>query len=166
MDVDPATRSPNGGRSVTLITEDGSKWFGTSFGYESNIDGEIVFNTGMVGYTESLTDPSYQGQFLISTFPLVGNYGVPDEHVVDKWGIPTYMESGKIWASAFLAQDYTHAESHWNSKKSLSQWLIEQKVPGIYGIDTRALTKRIRDRGAMLARFHLNLNIWFQKMAI
>ena len=152
VDVDPATRSPNGGRSVTLILEDGSKWFGTSFGYEGNIDGEIVFNTGMVGYTESLTDPSYQGQFLISTFPLVGNYGVPDEHVVDKWGIPTYMESGKIWASAFLAQDYTHAESHWNSKKSLSQWLIEQKVPGIYGIDTRALTKRIRDRGAMLAR--------------
>ena len=87
VDVDPSTRGPNGGRSVTLLLEDGSGWTGFSFGHEGNVDGEIVFNTGMVGYPELLTDPSYHGQFLISTYPLVGNYGVPDQQVVDKWGL-------------------------------------------------------------------------------
>lgn len=123
-----------------------------SFGHEAPAEGEIVFNTGMVGYPENLTDPSYKGQFLISTYPIVGNYGVPDETVLDSNGLSAYMESDQVHVSAFIVQDYSHHHSHWNSQKSLSQWLTEQRVPALYGIDTRALTKRIRDRGAMLAK--------------
>jgi carbamoyl-phosphate synthase (ammonia) len=139
-------------RHGTLVLEDGSRWAGMSFGYEAPAEGEIVFNTGMVGYPENLTDPSYRGQFLISTYPIVGNYGVPDENVMDTNGLSAYMESDRVHVSAFIVQDYSHHHSHWNSQKSLSQWLTEQRVPALYGIDTRALTKRIRDRGAMLAK--------------
>ena len=139
-------------RTATLVLEDGSRWAGVSFGYEAPAEGEIVFNTGMVGYPENLTDPSYRGQFLISTYPLVGNYGVPSEKTLDSIGLPANMESDRVQVSAFIVQDYSQQYSHWNSVKSLSHWLTEQKVPALYGIDTRALTKRIRDRGAMLAK--------------
>jgi carbamoyl-phosphate synthase (ammonia) len=156
---EPSTSGAIGGAHAVLELEDGSRWVGTSFGYEGNVDGEIVFNTGMVGYTESLTDPSYHGQFLVSTYPLVGNYGVPCHSKKDNYGITINMESDKIWAKAFIAQDYSHAHSHWDADKSLSQWLVEHKVPGIYNIDTRALTKRIRDKGAMLARITFDLDM-------
>eukprot|EP00945_MAST-04E_sp_MAST-4E-sp1_P008096 g8096.t1 len=159
---DPTTvGASTSGTKAILELEDGSSWVGTSFGYEGDtFHGEVVFNTGMVGYTESLTDPSYHGQFLISTYPLVGNYGVPGAAPKDEHGIPLNMESDRIWAAAFLAQDYTHAHSHWNSEKSLSQWLVEEKVPGIYGLDTRAITKRIRDKGAMLARIRFDPDMY------
>ncbi len=143
-------------RSAALVLEDGSRFTGMSFGYESFAEGELVFNTGMVGYPENLTDPSYKGQFLVSTYPIVGNYGVPDEAALDSIGLPEFMESDQVHVSAFIVQDYSHHHSHWNSRKSLSQWLTEQRVPALYGIDTRALTKRIRDRGAMLARIEFD----------
>ena len=138
------------------MLEDGSRFTGVSFGYEQFAEGELVFNTGMVGYPENLTDPSYKGQFLVSTYPIVGNYGVPDESQLDSIGLPEFMESDRVHVSAFIVQDYSHHHSHWNSRKSLSQWLTEQRVPALYGIDTRALTKRIRDRGAMLARIEFD----------
>ena len=142
-------------RHASLVLEDGSRFTGVSFGYEQFAEGELVFNTGMVGYPENLTDPSYKGQFLVSTYPIVGNYGVPDESQLDSIGLPEFMESDRVHVSAFIVQDYSHHHSHWNSRKSLSQWLTEQRVPALYGIDTRALTKRIRDRGAMLAGLSL-----------
>jgi len=137
---------------ATLILQDGSKYEGFSFGAEKNISGECVFQTGMVGYVESLTDPSYRGQLLVLTFPLIGNYGVTSNEV-DSTGIPLFMESNAIHVAALLVADYSDEKpSHWNSIKTLSQWLKEYNVPGVYGLDTRAIVKRIRDRGAMLGK--------------
>jgi len=137
-------------KKATLILEDGSQFEGFSFGYEESVSGEVVFNTAMTGYPESLTDPSYKGQIQVLTFPLVGNYGVPgDEKAND---MEMYYESNKIHVTALIVSDYSFDYSHWNAKKSLSQWLIENKVPGITGIDTRALTKIIREKGAMLGK--------------
>lgn len=106
----------------------------------------------MVGYPEALTDPSYRGQILVLTFPLVGNYGVPDRSVLDEFGLPQYFESDKIQVSGLIVQQYNDDHSHWNSNSSLSEWLRSQGVPALAGIDTRMLTKRIRDGGAMLAK--------------
>jgi carbamoyl-phosphate synthase small subunit len=128
-----------------LVLEDGSVFRGFSFGYESPVAGEVVFNTGMTGYPESLTDPSYAGQILTLTYPLIGNYGVP-EHSFEN------MESGKIQVTGLIISDYSKAYSHWNSRKSLSEWLIEHRVPAICGIDTRALTKKLREHGVMLGK--------------
>jgi len=142
---------------ATLYLEDGSKHEGYSFGAERDISGECVFQTGMVGYVESLTDPSYRGQLLVLTFPLIGNYGVVSDIVDPQTGIPLFLESNAIHASALLVAEYTpNPPSHWNASKSLSQWLKEFNVPGLYGLDTRAIVKRIRDRGAMLGKivFH------------
>ena len=133
---------------IKLKFQDGSSYQGFSFGYEGSTSGEVVFNTAMTGYPESLTDPSYKGQILVLTYPLIGNYGVPDNAAED--GILKYYESSKIHISALIISDYSHKYSHWNAKLSLSEWLKKNKVPGIYGIDTRALTKRIRQEGAML----------------
>uniref|UniRef100_A0A7S3PMP3 Carbamoyl phosphate synthase arginine-specific large chain n=1 Tax=Aplanochytrium stocchinoi TaxID=215587 RepID=A0A7S3PMP3_9STRA len=145
-----------GMRTAQLVLEDGSRFTGVSFGHEDSVAGEIVFNTGMVGYPESLTDPSYRGQLLVSTYPLVGNYGVPPAGVTDEFGLPKHFESDKIHASAFIISDYSHHYSNWEAGRSLSQWLNEEKIPGLYGIDTRLLTKRIRDKGAMLAKIEFN----------
>jgi carbamoyl-phosphate synthase (ammonia) len=112
----------------------------------------------MVGYPESMTDPSYQGQILTFTQPMVGNYGVPDRTVMDEYGLPKFFESDKIHVKAILVQDYSHHYSHWNAVSSLGDWMKEQGIPGICGIDTRLLTKRIRDRGAMLGRIEIDLN--------
>lgn len=107
----------------------------------------------MVGYPEALTDPSYRGQMLVSTFPLVGNYGVPDPTAIcEVTGLHKYVESDQIHVSAYLVSEYCDTPSHWNSKMTLSQWLRQEKVPGIYGLDTRLLTKKIRETGSMLAR--------------
>lgn len=136
---------------ASLILDDGSVFQGFSFGYEGEVTGEVVFNTAMTGYPESLTDPSYAGQIMVLTFPLVGNYGVPRRSFSPE-GIATLMESEKIHAEAMIISDYSHEYSHWNATGSLGDWLKEEKVPGIYGIDTRALTKKLREHGVMMGK--------------
>lgn len=137
-----------------LILEDGTEYNGKSFGYEGSISGEVVFNTSMTGYPESLTDPSYAGQILVTTYPLIGNYGVPDNAI--EMGISKFFESEKIQVRALIVSDYSNDYSHWNASKSLGDWLKENMVPALYGIDTRELTKRIREKGALLGKiiFH------------
>jgi carbamoyl-phosphate synthase small subunit len=137
-------------RSAKLVLEDGSVFSGYSFGSHHTAHGEVVFNTGMVGYPETLTDPSYHGQILTLTYPLIGNYGVPGNEQDDQ--LARYFESGKIQVSGLLISDYSTRYSHWNAKKSLSDWLQEYDVPGIYGIDTRELTKKLRTKGTLLGK--------------
>ena len=137
-------------KKARLTLSDGSVYEGVSFGYEASVSGEVVFHTGMTGYPESLTDPSYKGQILVSTYPMVGNYGVPHEKVVD--GVSINFESDAIYCTALIVTDYSLVHSHWNAERSLSDWLIEQKVPALCGIDTRALTKKLRDQGTMLGK--------------
>ncbi len=137
-------------KKARLILENGLQFEGFSFGYEASVAGEMVFNTAMTGYPESLTDPSYKGQILVATYPLIGNYGVPPETENKK--ILEYFESDKIHVSAFIVSEYSEKYNHWNAQKSLSDWLIENKVPGLYGIDTRLLTKILREEGSMLGK--------------
>lgn len=134
-------------KPLHLVLEDGTVFKGKSFGYEKAVAGEVVFNTAMVGYPESLTDPSYAGQLLAVTFPLVGNYGVPNDIIQN--GISTFYESEKIQATALIISDFSFEYSHWNAGKSLSTWLKENEVPGIFGVDTRELTKLVREKGTM-----------------
>ncbi len=138
-------------KNVTLVLSDGTKFHGKSFGYDAPVAGEVVFNTAMMGYPESLTDPSYAGQLMTLTFPLVGNYGVPP-FTIAKNGLPTYMESDKIYASALIVSDYSQEYSHWNAVESLADWLKREHVPGITGIDTRELTKVLREHGVMMGK--------------
>lgn len=138
-------------KPLHLVLEDGTVFKGKSFGYEAPVAGEVVFSTGMVGYTESLTDPSYLGQILTLTYPLIGNYGVPDDRVDDR-GIALHYESGRIQATALIVSDFSFEYNHWNAVKSLSDWLKENKTPAIYGIDTRELTKIVREKGTMLGK--------------
>ena len=138
-------------KNVTLLLSDGTKFHGKSFGYEAPVAGEVVFNTAMMGYPESLTDPSYAGQLMTLTYPLVGNYGVPPFSFEEN-GLPTYMESDKIHASAIIVSDYCKTYSHWNANESLASWLQREKVPGITGIDTRELTKVLRNHGVMMGK--------------
>ena len=138
-------------KNVTLVLSDGTKFHGQSFGYDAPVAGEVVFNTAMMGYPESLTDPSYAGQLMTLTYPLVGHYGVPP-FTVEPNGIPTFMESDKIYASAIIVSDYSEQYSHWNAVESLSDWLKREQVPGITGIDTRALTKVLREHGVMMGK--------------
>ena len=138
-------------RDVTLVLQDGTEFKGKSFGYEKSVVGEVVFNTAMMGYPESLTDPSYAGQLMTLTYPLVGNYGVPP-FTVEKNGIATFMESDKIYASAIIVSDYSAEYSHWNACESLGDWLKREQVPGITGIDTRQLTKVLREHGVMMGK--------------
>jgi carbamoyl-phosphate synthase / aspartate carbamoyltransferase / dihydroorotase len=134
----------------TLFLEDGTFWEGTAFGAIKNVDGEVVFQTGMVGYAESMTDPSYHSQILVLTYPLIGNYGVPDVKAKDEvTGILKYLESHKIWISALIVDEYCEKPSHWRSTLTLNDWMTENGIPGICGIDTRALTKNIRDQGCI-----------------
>jgi carbamoyl-phosphate synthase/aspartate carbamoyltransferase len=134
---------------------DGDVVEGYSFGAETSISGEVVFNTGMVGYPEALTDPSYKGQILVLTSPMIGNYGVPSEEI-DQNGISYFFESDKIHIAGLIVADYSVEYSHWNAWKSLSQWLIAAKVPALFGIDTRRLTKRIREHGAVLGKIEFS----------
>jgi len=145
------TDSMQTNRTATLMLDDGTVFRGYSFGYERPVAGEVVFNTAMTGYPESLTDPSYAGQLMVLTYPLVGNYGVPPRTFGTN-GIATFMESEKIHAEAIIVSDYSHEYSHWNAECSLGDWLKEEKIPGIYGIDTRALTKKLREHGVMMGR--------------
>lgn len=138
-------------RKVTLRLEDGTEFHGTSFGYDRPVAGEVVFNTAMMGYPESLTDPSYAGQLMALTFPLVGNYGVPP-FTFREDGLPRFMESEKIHAKAIIVSDYSCEFSHWNGVETLAQWLKREQVPGITGIDTRQLTKVLREHGVMMGK--------------
>ncbi len=133
-----------------LLLEDGTSFEGFSFGYPSSTSGEVVFNTGMVGYPESLTDPSYSGQVLCLTYPLVGNYGVPDKIVEE--GLIKNFESHKIQVRGLVVNYYSGAYSHYTASKSLGKWLNEEKIPAIEGIDVRALTKILREKGTMLGK--------------
>ncbi|XP_076329869.1 carbamoyl-phosphate synthetase 2, aspartate transcarbamylase, and dihydroorotase rudimentary isoform X2 [Tachypleus tridentatus] len=137
-----------------LILEDGSVFSGTAFGKECSVSGEVVFQTGMVGYVESLTDPSYHAQILVLTYPLIGNYGVP-ANTDDEHGISKVFESHQIWPSGLVIGQLSDRYSHWNSSQSLSDWLEACEVPGIQGIDTRELTKKIRGKGTMLGKIIL-----------
>lgn len=138
-------------KKVTLVLSDGTSFRGESFGFESPVAGEVVFNTAMTGYPESLTDPSYAGQLMVLTYPLVGNYGVPP-FSIEADGIPSFMESDRIYASAIIVADYSERNSHWNSVESLGDWLKREGVPGITGIDTRELTKVLREHGVMMGK--------------
>ena len=138
-------------RNVTLVLQDGTKFHGKSFGYDTPVAGEVVFNTAMMGYPESLTDPSYAGQLVTLTFPLIGNYGVPP-FTFTADGLPTFMESDHIHASAVIVSDYSEQYSHWNAHESLADWLKREHVPGITGIDTRELTKVLREHGVMMGQ--------------
>ena len=104
----------------------------------------------MVGYPEALTDPSYRGQILVLTFPLIGNYGVPDTNITDEYSLPKYFESKEIHIAGLVVSSYSWEHSHWAAHKSLATWLKENNIPGIYGVDTRALTMKIREVGALL----------------
>uniref|UniRef100_A0A3Q3BFG3 carbamoyl-phosphate synthase (ammonia) n=1 Tax=Kryptolebias marmoratus TaxID=37003 RepID=A0A3Q3BFG3_KRYMA len=143
-------------QTAYLVLEDGTRMKGFSFGHNASVAGELVFNTGLVGYPEALTDPSYRGQILTLTYPIVGNYGVPNTQELDELGLRKHVESDCIQVSGLLVQDYSHEYSHWNSVKSLGQWLQEEKVPALFGVDTRMLTKIIRDKGTILAKIEFD----------
>lgn len=138
-------------KKVTLILDDGSRFCGSSFGAERATSGEVVFNTAMMGYPESLTDPSYAGQLMVLTYPLVGNYGVPP-FTTNSEGIADYMESDRIYAEALIVSQYSGDYSHWNGHETLADWLKREGIPGVTGIDTRQLTKQLRERGVMMGQ--------------
>ena len=125
---------------VQLTLEDGTTWYGRSFGSEIPAAGEVVFNTAMTGYPESLTDPSYRGQILCLTYPLVGNYGAPGRE--EENDLYRFYESASIHIAGLIVSDYSFDYSHWNATESLEEWLKRNNIPGVYGIDTRALTKK------------------------
>lgn len=129
---------------------------GIGFGNPTYAEGEVVFNTGMVGYTETLTDPSYRGQILCLTYPLIGNYGVPDFNLKDRFGFPRFFESMSIQVRGLIVQNLSTNASHWSSIRTLDEWLYDQKIPGIYGVDTRELTKRLRSQGVMMGAISVN----------
>jgi carbamoyl-phosphate synthase small subunit len=138
-------------KNAKLVLEDDSVFYGVSFAADSSVAGEVVFSTGMVGYPESLTDPSYKGQILCLTYPLIGNYGVPGDWK-DSFGMLKNFESEKIHIQGLVISDYSFDYSHWNAKKSLAEWLKEHNIPGIFDVDTRELTKKIREKGVMLGK--------------
>ncbi|CEL05697.1 Putative Carbamoyl-phosphate synthase [Aspergillus calidoustus] len=159
--IPPASSRIEGstGRLCALELEDGTVYQGYNFGAEKSVSGELVFQTGMVGYPESITDPSYRGQILVITFPLVGNYGVPSRETMDELlkTLPKHFESTEIHIAALVVATYAGENySHFLAESSLGQWLKEQGVPAIHGVDTRALTKRIRQKGSMLGRMLLH----------
>ena len=143
---------------TSLELQNGTVYQGYSFGAKKSVAGELVFQTGMVGYPESITDPSYRGQILVITFPLVGNYGVPSRETMDELlkDLPAHFESSQIHIAGLITASYSGEDfSHFLATSSLGTWLKEQGVPAIYGVDTRALTKKIREEGSMLGRMLL-----------
>ncbi|MBT02405.1 carbamoyl-phosphate synthase small subunit [bacterium] len=144
-------KSKHANKFGKLILSDGTVLDGMGFGYSTTVFGEIVFNTGMVGYTEALTDPSYNGQILTLTYPLVGNYGIPDLDAVDEDGISKFFESDTMQIRGLVVHELSQTASHWNLKMTLDEWMYNEKVPGISGIDTRAITKKLTTSGVMMA---------------
>ncbi|XP_069839314.1 carbamoyl-phosphate synthase [ammonia], mitochondrial [Dendropsophus ebraccatus] len=139
-------------QTANLVLEDGTKIRGYSFGHPASVAGEVIFNTGLGGYVEAITDPSYRGQILTLTNPIIGNGGAPDTKALDSYGLMKYIESENIQVSGLLVLDYSHEYNHWGAVKSLSEWLHEEKVPALCGIDTRMLAKKIRDKGTVLGK--------------
>ncbi len=137
-------------KKATLILEDGSRYEGYAFGALRPSAGEVVFNTAMTGYPESLTDPSYKGQILVATYSAIGNYGVPGKEKEDS--LERNFESDKLHLSGFIISDYSKEYSHYDAEMSLAEWMKRNGVPGIYGIDTRSLTRHIRNKGSMLGK--------------
>ena len=137
-------------KNIKLVFQDGTEISGKSFGAERSIAGEVVFNTAMTGYPESLTDPSYKGQILVLTYPIVGNYGVPVRSEENR--LHKFFESDSLHISGLVISDYSEDYSHWNAEKSLGDWLKEHNVPGIFDVDTRKLTKMLREKGSMLGK--------------
>lgn len=137
-----------------LVLEDGSVFVGRAFGFPRSVSGEVVFNTGMVGYPEALTDPSYKGQILVLTYPLIGNYGVPKDRDVDDFGGP--FESAGVQISGLVVSEVSVHHNHWNATMGLPDWLYSQGVPALAGIDTRLLAKRLREKGSMLGKIMVN----------
>ena len=135
-----------------LILDDGTIFEGKGFGFPTSVSGEIVFNTGMVGYTETLTDPSYRGQILCFTYPSIGNYGVPSKKELDEFGLPKYFESERIQTRGMVVNNLSNVSSHWSCERTLDQWLFDEKIPGVCDVDTRELTKKIRSNGVMNAK--------------
>lgn len=153
-----SARLANDDGLICLELEDGSTYQGYSFGANKSIAGELVFQTGMVGYPESVTDPSYRGQILVITFPLVGNYGVPSREAMDELlgDLPAHFESSQIHIAGLVTASYCGEDySHFLAASSLGQWLKEQGVPAMYGVDTRALTKKLRQKGSMLGKMRV-----------
>ncbi|MCK9186207.1 glutamine-hydrolyzing carbamoyl-phosphate synthase small subunit [Candidatus Gracilibacteria bacterium] len=146
--------------NAKLILKDGTIFEGKSFGADISVAGEVVFNTSMVGYPESFTDPSYTGQILTLTYPLIGNYGIPDDKK-DKDNIEKIFEGNKASISGLIVNEYSENFSHWTAKKSLGKWLKENKIPAITGIDTRALTQKLRTHGVMLGKIVTGKDIDF-----
>jgi carbamoyl-phosphate synthase small subunit len=132
----------------TLFLEDGARFDGAGFGAPTRHAGEVVFTTGMVGYPESLTDPSYRGQILTFTYPLLGNYGIPDPEALDRWGLPTYLESPRAQVRGMVVRGLTDP-SHWAQTRRLESWLEDEGVPGVSGVDTRRLTQHLRSAGVL-----------------
>ena len=141
-----------------LVLEDGTEYHGHSFGSSRNTSGELIFNTTMVGYCEALTDPTFAGQVLTLTWPLVGNSGVPPQ--TEDRGVRQFFESSRIWPRGLVVSEYSPHYSHWNAVRPLADWLQEENVPAITGIDTRAIAKRIRDKGTMLGRIEVTGVKW------
>ncbi len=135
-------------KKAILVLEDGTLFTGQGFGAARKISGEVVFSTSMVGYPEALTDPSYKGQILTLTYPLVGNYGVPPRDL--SFGLPLYFESDRIQTSGLIIHELCKEPFHWASTRTLDKWLSDEGIPGIYGVDTRRLTKKLRTHGVML----------------
>jgi carbamoyl-phosphate synthase small subunit len=141
---------------LKLVLEDGSEFVGTSFGKLRESEGEVVFNTGMMGYPESFSDPSYKGQILVLTYPLVGNYGVQYEETFN--GVIENFESPQIHLSGVIVSEYSDTFSHWTAGRSLGDWLEDKDIPAITGIDTRALTKKLREQGSLLGQIRAVVN--------
>jgi carbamoyl-phosphate synthase small subunit len=137
------------GKKAALVLEDGTVIQGVGFGAETEISGEVVFNTSMVGYPELLTDPSYQEQIVVMTYPILGSYGVPPSSIRGDGGVPLHFESDSVKVKGFVVHSLSRP-SHWSNQKTLDEWLTEQGVPGIFNIDTRVLTQRLRNKGTML----------------
>jgi carbamoyl-phosphate synthase small subunit len=133
-----------------LHLDDGTRIEGKPFGALNSVSGEVVFNTAMTGYPESLTDPSYKGQILVLTYPLIGNYGVPGRAIQEN--LSKYFESDYIHISGLVISSYSAEYSHWNALENLSDWLLAHNVPGISGVDTRAIVKMLREHGTMLGK--------------
>jgi carbamoyl-phosphate synthase / aspartate carbamoyltransferase / dihydroorotase len=140
-------------KNVCLVLEDGEILAGEAFGANIDVDGEVVFQTGMVGYPESMTDPSYHGQILVLTYPLIGNYGIPSDEEFDEFGLMKNFESNnKIWISGLIVGELCETPSHWRVKYKLAEWMKKHNVVGISGIDTRKLTMKIRENGTILGK--------------
>jgi carbamoyl-phosphate synthase small subunit len=135
-------------KKAALVLEDGTFFVGKGFGASTKLTGEVVFSTSMVGYPEALTDPSYKGQILALTYPLIGNYGVPPNDL--NLGVPIYFESDRIQTSGLIIHELCTEPYHWASSRTLDKWLQDENIPGISGVDTRRLTKKLRTHGVML----------------